>query len=210
MDLILLNEHFVGPQANIIESYDGEKNLYLNGIMMQAVIKNRNQRRYRLDEISQNVTNLQEQISNNNLMGELDHPNSVIVNLDRVSHLITNLKMVGNDGYGKAKILGKTPCGKIAQTLVESGVKLGFSSRGTGSVGDDGEVSNCHILTVDIVGVPSAPSAVPTPIYETVGNAFNGQEIMTLAECVQHDAKAQQYLEKEIMKFLKLNLFAKK
>ncbi len=210
MDLILLNEQFVGPSANIVESYDAEKNLYLNGIMMQAVIKNRNKRHYRLDEIAQNVMNLQEQISNNNLMGELDHPNSVIVNLDRVSHLITSLKMVGNDACGKAKILSKTPCGSIAKTLVESGVKLGFSSRGTGSVGDDGEVSNCCILTVDVVGVPSAPSAVPTPIYESVGNATNGKAIMTLAECVQHDSKAQQYLEKEIMKFLKHNIFMKK
>lgn len=210
MDLILLNEEFVGPTANIIESYDSEKNLYLNGVMMQAMIKNRNKRTYKLDEISNNVMNLQEQIRNNNLMGELDHPQSVTINLDRVSHLITSLQMVNHDAYGKAKILGKTPCGAIAKTLVESGAKLGFSSRGTGSVDDNGDVSNCLILTVDIVGVPSAPGAMPTPVYESVGNATNGNTILTLAECVQHDDAAQKYLQKEIMKFLKTNIFMKK
>lgn len=209
-DLLLLNEALIGPSFNMIESYDDQKNLYLDGIMMQAGIKNRNKRTYRLDELSNNVTNLQEQISNNNLMGELDHPQSVIVNLDRVSHMITSLKMIGNDGYGKAKIISKTPCGSIAKALVESGAKLGFSTRGTGSVDNDGNVSNCMILTVDIVGVPSAPGAVPKPIYESVGNAHNGNEILTLAECVQHDDTAQKYLQKEILKFLKTQIFMHK
>ena len=207
MELILLNEHYM---SNIVESYDTEKNLFLNGIMMQAVIKNRNKRHYRLDEISQNVMNLQEQISNCNLMGELDHPNSLIVNLDRVSHLITQLKMVGSDAYGKAKILSKTPCGAIVKTLVESGVKLGFSSRATGAVGADGEVTNCSILTVDVVGVPSAQGAVPLPVYEGVEQAKNGNAILSLAECVQHDEAAQKYLGQEILKFLKTNKKIKK
>ena len=210
MSLLLLNEALIGPSFNIIESYDEQKNLYLNGIMLQAEIRNRNKRKYRLDELTTNVQNLQEQIANNNLMGELDHPQSVIVNLDRVSHMITQLKMVGNDGYGKAKIISKTPCGSIAKALIESGAKLGFSTRGTGSVDDDGNVSNCMLLTVDIVGVPSAPGAMPNPIYESVGNATNGKQIMTLAECVIHDEKAQKFLEQEIMKFLKTQIFIHK
>lgn len=207
---IILIETITGNQAQIIESYDNERNLYLNGIMMQTGIFNRNKRRYHLDEISQNVQNLQEQIANNSLMGELDHPNSIIVNLDRVSHIITDLRMVGQDAVGKAKILGKTPCGAIAKTLVESGVKIGFSSRGTGMVDDNGDVTGCHIVTVDLVGMPSAPGAVPKAIYESIEQYRNGEQIMTLAEAVQHDEAAQKYFEREIMNFLKTNIFKKK
>lgn len=207
---IILIETMTGSQANIVESYDQEKNLYLNGIMMQTGIFNRNKRRYHLDEISKNVQNLQEQIQNNSLMGELDHPNSIIVNLDRVSHIITDLRMVGGDAVGKAKILAKTPCGAIAKTLVESGVKIGFSSRGTGMVDENGDVSGCHIVTVDLVGMPSAPGAVPNAIYESIEQYKKGEQIMTLAEAIQHDPAAQSYLEKEIMAFLKTEIFAKK
>lgn len=209
-EIIILREAIVGSESQVIESVDGEKNLYLDGIMMQANIRNRNKRVYGLDEISRAVESVQEQISNSCLMGELDHPSSIVINLDRVSHLITQLRMVGENAYGKAKILAKTPCGAVAKALVESGVKIGFSSRGTGAVSSDGNVSEFGLVTVDLVGIPSAAGAVPKPIYESLEEYGRGEKILTLAETVRHDAAAQKYFEKEILKFLSENIFAKK
>ncbi len=208
--LQFLREDLKPEICNIVESYDAEKNLYLSGIMAQANIKNRNQREYDLREMMENVTNLQPQIQSSSLMGELDHPDSVVINLYKVSHLITDLPMNGNNVYGKAKILSKTPCGSIAKALVESGVKIGFSTRGTGVVDQGGKVSNCSIVTVDLVGIPSAKDAVPEPIYESLAQFRSGNEALSLAESLQHDTTAQKYFEKAIMKFLKENIFAKK
>lgn len=209
-EILILRETIIGSESQIIESVDGEKNLFLDGIMMQANAVNRNKRKYPVSEISRAVESVQEQITNSCLMGELDHPSSIVINLDRVSHLITQLKMVGENAYGKAKILSKTPCGAIAKALVESGVKIGFSSRGTGVVSATGDVSDFGIVTVDLVGIPSAPGAVPKPIYESLEEYGRGDKILTLAETVRFDDAAQKYFEKEILKFLSENIFQKK
>mgnify|MGYP003349949834 CR=1 FL=1 len=134
---------------------------------------------------------------------EVDHPPGLQINLDRVSHMITEMWMDGNDGYGKMKIL-PTPMGNIVKAMLESGVLLGVSSRGQGDVNEsNGKVSNFEILTVDVVAQPSAPDAYPTPIYEGLMNMKHGHRLFELAAEVSYDSKVQKYLAKEIVKVIR-------
>jgi hypothetical protein len=107
----------------------------------------------------------------------------------------------GNNGIGKLKIL-PTPMGNICKTLLESGVKLGVSSRGSGNVGDNGHVKDFEIITVDIVANPSAPDAYPDPIYERIMNHRRGNVLMDVAGAVKHDKGAQRYLQEEISRLI--------
>lgn len=208
---ILLVEELMPSECNLIQesSQDG-KSMFLSGIFMQANIKNRNGRLYPVNEITAAVTGAGSRIKEQNgIMGELDHPASLQINLDRVSHVITEMRMTGSNAYGKAKLLN-TPMGHIAQELIKSGVKIGVSSRGAGNVNESGGVSGFQFITVDIVAQPSAPDAFPSSVYESLELAKNGKHIMTLAEDVRNDPAAQKFLKKEIMKFLNTGIFAKK
>lgn len=208
---ILLVEELMPSECNLIqESAQDGKSLCLSGIFMQADIKNRNGRTYPLSEISEAVNGAKLRIAEQNgLMGELDHPQTLQINLDRVSHVITELWMQGANAYGKAKLIN-TPMGNIAQELIKNGVKIGVSSRGAGNVNESGGVTGFQFITVDIVAQPSAPNAYPGSIYEAIQHAKNGNQVMTLAEQVRHDAAAQKYLKKEILKWLSEGVFAKK
>ena len=177
---------------------DNAKNIYLNGILMQADVRNGNKRVYPLEEISRAVDLIQQRISEGHyIMGELNHPDSLSIDLSRVSHAITEIKMDGANAVGKCKLLN-TPMGNIAKGLLEGGIKLGVSSRGTGNVTNEGFVSDFNFVTVDIVATPSAPNAYPNMIKEAVEN----QKIITLAEAVVHDKSAQKQFQKEIFKFI--------
>ena len=134
-------------------------------------------------------------------MGELDHPEELSINLDRVSHLITEMWMDGADGYGKLKIV-PTPMGNIISTLLKSGAKLGVSSRGSGNVGNDGAVSDFEIITVDIVAQPSAPNAFPRTIYESLYNMKGGSRVITTAKEALTEAAAQKQLVKDLQRFI--------
>ncbi len=114
--------------------------------------------------------------------------------------MITEMWMDGADGYGKLKIL-PTPMGQLVKTMLESGVKLGVSSRGSGNVSDNGsgEVSDFEIITVDVVAQPSAPGAYPTPIYEHLMNTRGGYRSLRIAQEVKGDPKAQQYLKESLL-----------
>jgi len=165
-----LSEHLSFDQAKIVlerdEGSDGKKSLHLNGICIQGDIRNANQRVYSSEEIGRAVKTLNEQIAGGySVLGEVDHPQDLKINLDRVSHMITKMWMDGPNGYGKLKIL-PTPMGQLIQTMLESGVKLGVSSRGSGEVDSGGKVQGFEIITVDVVAQPSAPGAYPTPVYE--------------------------------------------
>ena len=211
MNTQLLIEELSPVQSGIIqESSSDGKNMWLSGIFMQADIKNRNNRTYPLGEISRAVmeatTKIQEM---NGIFGELDHPQTLSINLDRISHVITELRMEGANAFGRAKLLS-TPMGSIAKTLVESGVRLGVSSRGAGEVMESGSVNNFSFITVDIVATPSAPGAVPKSIYESLELVKSGRNVLTLAEQLQHDPDAQKFFKQEIIKFLSENLFAKR
>lgn len=208
---MLLIEELQPSECNLIQesSQDG-KNLWLSGIFMQSNTTNRNGRNYPLSEIAAAVNESKTRlIEQNGIMGELDHPQSLQINLDRVSHIITELWMQGNDAYGKAKLLN-TPMGGIAQELIKSGVKIGVSSRGAGNVNESGGVTGFQFITVDIVAQPSAPNAYPGSIYESLQQAKNGKTILSLAEQIRQDKNAQKYFKKEITTWLNTNLFAHK
>ena len=188
-----------------MESDDKDgKNLHLKGIAIQGGIRNANQRVYPVDEIERAVKTLNDQIQNGySVLGEVDHPDDLKVNLDRVSHMITNMWMEGPNGYGKFKIL-PTPMGNLIRTMLEAGVKLGVSSRGSGNVDDmSGKVSDFEIITVDIVAQPSAPGAYPTPVYEHLMNNRGGYRALQVAKEVKEDPKAQKYLQESLLQIIK-------
>lgn len=198
-----LNEHLSFDQAKIVvESANDGKDLYMKGICIQGGVKNANQRVYPVNEISRAVTTLNEQISGGySVLGEVDHPEGLNINLDRVSHMINEMWMDGPNGYGKLKVL-PTPMGQLVKTMLESGVKLGVSSRGSGEVNESGDVSGFEIITVDVVAQPSAPGAYPTPIYEHLMNARGGYKAYELAQATRHDDKAQKYLKESLINLI--------
>jgi hypothetical protein len=197
----ILSEHLSFDQAGIVlerqEEGDG-KSLYMTGICIQGDIRNQNQRVYSSREIDKAVQTLNEQVSSGySVCGEVDHPEDLKINLDRVSHMITKMWMDGPNGYGKLKIL-PTPMGQLVQTMLESGVKLGVSSRGTGEVDGSGNVTGFEIVTVDVVAQPSAPGAYPTPVYEHLMNTQGGYKATKIAEEVKGDKKAQEYIAESL------------
>ena len=201
-----LSEQLSYDQAKIVleseEGSDGNKSLHLNGICIQGDIRNANQRVYSSQEIGRAVKTLNEQISGGySVCGELDHPQDLKINLDRVSHMITKMWMDGPNGYGKLKII-PTPMGQLVQTMLQSGVKLGVSSRGSGDVDDSGNVKGFEIITVDIVAQPSAPGAYPTPVYEHLMNNTGGYQAFQIAKEVQGDPQAQKYLAESLKKII--------
>lgn len=201
-----LTEHLSFDQAHIVLEHSNEgdqKSLHLNGICIQGDIKNANQRVYSSQEIGKAVKTLNEQISGGySVLGEVDHPADLRINLDRVSHMITKMWMDGPNGYGKLKIL-PTPMGKLIETMLEAGVKLGVSSRGSGDVDNNGYVQGFEIITVDVVAQPSAPGAYPTPVYEHIMNAAGGNTALRIAQEVQGDPKAQKYISESLMRIIK-------
>ena len=152
-------------------SEDGKKSLYIEGIFMQSDRKNKNGRLYPRSIMENEVNRYQEMIKEKRSLGELGHPPNPTINLNQVSHLITELRMSGPDVIGKAKILG-TPMGKIAENLIVEGVGLGVSSRGLGSLKERNGVNEVQddfmLATVDIVSDPSAPDAFVQGIMENV------------------------------------------
>ena len=203
---LYLRENLTFDQARMVVESEGTdgKNLFMKGICIQGGIRNQNQRVYPVSEIGRAVKTLNDQISGGySVLGEVDHPDDLKINLDRVSHMITEMWMDGPNGYGKLKIL-PTPMGQLVKTMLESGVKLGVSSRGAGNVKEDGsgEVSEFEIITVDVVAQPSAPGAYPTPIYEHLMNTRGGYKAFLTAQEVQGDKKAQQYIKESLLKII--------
>jgi hypothetical protein len=156
----------------IVESKNGKKSLYIEGVFLQGDIKNRNGRMYPMETLRREVERYNENhVLAGRALGELGHPEGPTVNLDRVSHKIVSLRESGSNFIGKAKVLS-TPMGKIAESLISEGVKLGVSSRGIGSlkltregtniVGDDFMLATA----ADIVADPSAPDAFVEGIME--------------------------------------------
>jgi len=201
--MIALREHLTFGKAGIVtEAGDDGKSLYMKGIFIQGDVVNENGRNYPVSEISRAVKNIQQRITDGySVLGEADHPDDLQVNIDRVSHMITEMSMNGADGIGKLKIL-PTPMGEICKTMLEAGVKLGVSSRGSGNVGGNGKVSDFEIITVDIVANPSAPNAYPDPIYENIMKHRRSNILMGVAEAVKYDVKAQKHLQNEVLKFI--------
>ncbi len=205
-----LQEHlsFTQAKAEVLleEAADGsgQKTMKLKGICIEGGVKNANERVYPVHEIAKAVDTINEQIrSGHSVLGEVDHPEDLKINLDRVCHVIEKMWMDGPAGYGTLKIL-PTPMGELVKTMLQSGVKLGVSSRGSGNVDDrTGHVSDFEIVTVDVVAQPSAPNAYPTAIYEGLLNMRGGQKLLDMYKDPASSNKAQRYLKSEVMRLIK-------
>ena len=204
-----LQEHlsFTQARAEILseEAADGSgKNLYLKGICIEGGVRNANERVYPVNEIAKAVDTVNEQIkTGHSVLGEVDHPEDLKINLDRVSHMIENMWMDGPAGYGKLKIL-PTPMGELVKTMLTNGVKLGVSSRGSGNVDDrNGHVSDFEIVTVDVVAQPSAPNAYPQAIYEGLLNHAGGARLLEMFKDPANSNKAQRYVKGEVMRLIR-------
>lgn len=200
---LYLQEHLTFDAAQIVlEGVEG-KDLYMKGICIQGGVKNANERVYPVNEIEKAVKTLNEQLSSgHSVLGEVDHPDDLKINLDRVSHMIINMWMDGPNGFGKLKIL-PTPMGNLVRCMLDSGVKLGVSSRGSGNVDDrNGHVSDFEIVTVDVVAQPSAPNAYPKAIYEGLMNMRYGHRVLEVAREVGKDDKVQRYLRGEVKRLI--------
>ena len=204
-----LQEHLNFNQAKIRvlheDAPDGSgKTLYMEGICIQGGVKNANERVYPVNEISRAVDTVNQQVKEGyTVLGEVDHPDDLKINLDRVSHTIDKMWMDGPCGYGKLRIL-PTPMGQLVKTMLDSGVKLGVSSRGSGNVNDhNGHVSDFEIVTVDVVAQPSAPNAYPKAIYEALLNMKYGHKVMEIARVAGSDNKVQRYLAEEVKRLIK-------
>jgi hypothetical protein len=205
-----LKEHlsFTQAQCQLVleDAVDGSgKRLYgLQGIFIEGDKRNANERIYPGHEIRRAVDTINAQIAEgHSVLGEVDHPDDLKINLDRVSHMIDKMWYEGSTGYGKLKIL-PTPMGQLVKTLLDSDVKLGVSSRGSGNVDDrTGHVSDFEIVTVDVVAQPSAPNAYPTAIYEGLMNMKYGHRLLEVAREAGQDNKVQRYLKGEVVKLIK-------
>jgi hypothetical protein len=206
--MLYLRENLTFKEANVVyeatENSNGGKDLYMKGICIQGGVENANKRVYPVSEITNAVTTINEQIKEgNSVLGEVDHPDDLKINLDRVSHMIESMWMDGPNGYGKLKIL-ETPMGQLVKTMIEGGVKLGVSSRGSGNVNESsGQVADFEIVTVDVVAQPSAPNAYPVAIYEGLLNMREGHKVLDMAREASGDAKVQKYLKEEMIRLIR-------
>jgi hypothetical protein len=198
-DKLVLIENIHPTNARlIVEEHDSTKSSYLSGIFMQADLVNGNGRVYPLEEIAASVDSINKRIAEGQTVyGELNHPDNLTIDLNNVSHIITEMKMDGANAIGKARIIEGHPKGQIVKAILNAGGKLGVSSRGSGNV-IEGRVSGFSLVTVDVVATPSAPNAYPTQVMEAL---TDNKKIMTLAEAVIHDQKAQKFLASELASF---------
>jgi hypothetical protein len=200
-----LREHLSYDQAHmVVESADDGKSLYMVGKFLGGAQVNENGRVYPANEIRAAVEELNETVGGGySVLGEVDHPEGLNINLDRVSHMITKMWMDGPDGYGKLKII-PTPMGQLVKTMLESQVKLGVSSRGSGNVNEStGHVSDFKIVTVDIVAQPSAPGAYPKAVFESLMNMRHGHRVLDIAQDSLGDARVQKYLKEEVVRLIR-------
>jgi hypothetical protein len=183
------------PESN------GLKPLYMQGIFIQGGVTNHNGRIYPIEEIRKAVDKINGIIQGGeDVLGECDHPEELSTALRRVSHNIVRMWMDGPNGMGKLRIL-PTPDGHIIRALLESGIRLGVSSRGQGEVDSRGYVSDFDIETVDIVGKPSAQKAYPKVVHEAK-NSKRGPIVEDLAENYEFDDKAKLYLKAELKSWI--------
>jgi len=196
------------------EGVEGKKNLYIHGPFIQTEVKNRNGRMYRNESVAKEVKRYNEDyVQKGRALGELGHPEGPSINLDRVSHKIVSLVPEGNDFIGKAQILD-TPMGQIARNLIESGVQLGVSTRGMGSLK---EVNGVHVVqddfylatAGDIVADPSAPNAFVNGIMEGVEWVWdNGMlKAQELEKAKKHIEEAARKVSKKELQEAQLRVF---
>lgn len=183
----------------LIEGAEPQKFYYLDGLFLEGETQNQNGRVYPRNEIAQAVQKLNKKIEEHGpIPGELDHPEGMNLNFDRLAVAITEMRMEGNNGYGKMRVVPEG-LGKIVEGAIKAGIQVGVSSRGTGNVDASGRVSDFDIVTIDAVLNPSAPNAYPTAsLAESIARYQEGMETMKLAEYARHDPRAQKHLEQSL------------
>ena len=200
----LITEH-INNVEYIVEGKG--KQQYIKGVFMQSDVKNQNGRVYPFGVLQREVKNYNNKfVKEGRALGELGHPMGPTINLDRVSHLITELYEDGKDFIGKAKIMD-TPNGKIVKNLLESGVRLGVSSRGLGTVkanksGVNEVQKDFTLSTVDIVADPSAPAAFVNGIMEGKEFSITGEVEHYIKKDV-HNTNSKKLDEKKLKLFEK-------
>lgn len=204
IEMILPNQkplRVIQEEEKLIENAEPQKFYYLDGLFLQGETENQNGRVYPRDEISQAVERLNNKISERGpVPGELDHPEGMNINFDRLAVAITSMRMEGQDGYGKMRVVPEG-MGKIVEGAIKAGIRVGVSSRGTGNVEPSGRVSDFDIVTIDAVLNPSAPNAYPSAsLAESIARYQEGMEAMTLAQYARYDPRAQHHLERSLEK----------
>jgi hypothetical protein len=213
--MLLLTEELNESIELLKEEKDGIKQYFIKGPFMVAETLNGNKRVYPRSVLEGELGRYAQIISENRAMGELGHPSNPTLNLDRVSHIITQLTMNENIVFGKAKILD-TPCGKIAKTFLDEGIRLGVSSRGLGSIKESNGLKvvqpDFKLMTVDIVAEPSGPGCFVESLVEGVEWIFDGvewqkkerivEEIQTIKTVKNRELREKQFLN-AFSKFLK-------
>lgn len=200
----LITEHNDVELSYVTEEKDGKKQLVIEGVFMQADQKNRNGRIYP-KQVLENAVNkyTAEQVSKGRAVGELNHPEGPTINLDKVSHKITELNWQGNNVVGKATVLN-TPMGQIVQGLMEGGVQLAVSSRGMGSLeprnGTNYVKGDFMLNAIDVVQDPSAPQAFVNGVMEGVewileNGTFKVQEIEKLETEIKESASPEMQMK---------------
>ncbi len=186
-------------EEDSLEEGKKEKSFYITGPYLQADVKNGNGRTYPQKVLENQVkVYADSRIKNSRAMGELGHPSTTEINLDRVSHLIKELKMDGKNGIGKSLVMD-TPMGKIAKSLIESGVKLGVSTRGVGTLKENIVQNDFRLITVDIVADPSAPDAFVNGILESQTEWIMENGILIEKEVEKLFEKLDKYAAEDIL-----------
>ena len=211
----LIREEIEDVKVLAEETSDGKKNLFIEGVFMQAELRNKNGRSYPGPVIAKEVDRYnRELVEKKRAYGELGHPQGPTINLERVSHMITKLSMEGNNVMGKAKIMD-TPYGNIVKSLINEGANLGVSSRGMGSLQADKNGTQVvqkdfYLATAaDIVADPSAPDAYVQGVMEGVewvweNGILKAQQLEQVKEEIEQATRSRQLEEKKIEVFERL------
>lgn len=202
--MILIEENFNDLSPIIKESSEGKKKLYMRGVFAESEERNQNGRIYDRKELEEQINLVNEKAKlGRYVLGELDHPSTNEIKLENVSHKIVEMWMEGNKAHGKLEVIEGHPKGQMLKALLEAGVQVGVSTRGSGSVNEStGRVSGFNLVTVDAVATPSARSAYPETLEEQLQMSRRGEIITDLSEAVIHDPIAQKYFQIEITKFI--------
>lgn len=201
--MILIEEYFDGVTPLTEATAEGKKT-YLSGCFMEGNAKNRNGRIYERSDMELAVNQINEAAEQGrHILSHLDHPNTLEIKLDEVAMRLMSAKMIGEQVHCKAEVLSKTPKGAILQSLIDSNVRVGVSSRGSGSVNESsGRVTNYRFVTVDAVATPSCRNAYPETITEALSLYDRGEIVTDLSEQLVNDPIAQKYFEIEMRKFI--------
>ena len=211
MAKVLKEVYALSGNPMIEESVDAlgqkKKHLYMQGLFLQGEEMNRNGRIYPKRIIESAVKSLQDRLAaGETIFGELDHPEELTINSDRISHMIQEIHMEGNDGIGKLKVFDdpRVPMGYLVAGIIENGGKLGVSSRGSGELDEyTGIVKDYEISTIDIVSMPSAQKAMPKSLYESIFNTSKGRNTISAYQGhVEGDSAAQKYFCSMMTKFI--------